>query len=220
MEFKECNVESRVTDNKLSSNENSSNIDDQYYSIEYKSKNTEDNVNNLKAINKPPYKYDEKLMDSDITYEELALVVGEKSEEYYLLKWTNMEKNKKALSWNWSAFIFNYYWFFHRKMYSYGIVLLCVSFLLNLINSYFNVNLNIFFLIVTGCFSNIIYKKHTIKKINKIKFKILDYEEQRQLLLKSGGTNWIFTIILAFFNFALLLSGIIKIAAMSLQYNF
>lgn len=42
----------------------------------------------------------------------------------YIPKFYKMEKNSKKVSWNWAAFFFAPYWYFYRKMYGLGSVLL------------------------------------------------------------------------------------------------
>ncbi len=190
----------------------------QYYSVEINYKDF-GKVHNDEQKDCFTYKYDEKLVNHDISYEDLALFVGEKSEEFYLKKWTRMEKDNKVISWNWYGFLFNYYWFLYRKMYGFGFLFFLVTIALNLIDTYFNVSLNLIFIIITGAFSNFIYKNYAIKKINKIKGSVMDYEEQRLVLIKKGGINWIITIILITINFLLIFADIINFATISLQFN-
>lgn len=42
----------------------------------------------------------------------------------YIPKFYTMEKSGKKVSWNWAAFLFGPYWFFYRKLYTVGAVLL------------------------------------------------------------------------------------------------
>lgn len=199
--------------------EEEANVDEsQYYSVEINYKDF-GKVHNDEPKDCFTYKYDEKLVNHDISYEDLALFVGEKSEEFYLKKWTRMEKDNKVISWNWYGFLFNYYWFLYRKMYGFGFLFFLVTIALNLIDTYFNVSLNLIFIIITGAFSNFIYKNYAIKKINKIKGSVMDYEEQRQVLIKKGGINWIITIIVITINFLLIFADIINFATISLQFN-
>ena len=60
-----------------------------------------------------------------VTAKELALFVGENS-FYYLPRMKHMKKNNKKASWNWSAFIFNFAYYFNRKMYLIGAIMLAL----------------------------------------------------------------------------------------------
>jgi hypothetical protein len=51
------------------------------------------------------------------SYEEnFAAFIGSKV-EYYLDKWRVFANSDEKISWNWSAFLFSYYWMMYRKMY-------------------------------------------------------------------------------------------------------
>lgn len=196
------------------------NVDEsQYHSVEINYKDFK-RCHNDESEEGFTYKYDENLVNHDISYEDLALFVGEKSEEFYLKKWTKMENGNKAISWNWYGFVFNYYWFLYRKMYGAGFIFFLITVILNLVDTYFNVSLNLIFITITGAFANFIYKNYAIKKINKIKSRVMDYEEQRQVLINKGGINWIITILLITINFLLIFLDIINFATISLQFNF
>ena len=60
-----------------------------------------------------------------VTAKELALFVGENS-FYYVPRMKEMKKTDKKASWNWSAFIFNFMYYFNRKMYFMGAVMLAL----------------------------------------------------------------------------------------------
>lgn len=60
-----------------------------------------------------------------VTAKELALFVGENS-FYYLPRMKHMKKNNKKASWNWSAFIFHFAYYFNRKMYLTGAIMLAL----------------------------------------------------------------------------------------------
>lgn len=61
----------------------------------------------------------------DIAAKELATFVGP-SAPYYLSRFHMLSQNPRALTWNWSAFFFNFLYFFYRKMYALGAVLLVI----------------------------------------------------------------------------------------------
>ena len=60
-----------------------------------------------------------------VTAKELALFVGENS-FYYVPRIKEMKKTGKKVSWNWSAFIFNFMYYFNRKMYVMGALMLAL----------------------------------------------------------------------------------------------
>lgn len=51
----------------------------------------------------------------------------------YIPKFFKMSAGKKKLSWNWASFFLSPYWFFFRKMYAAGAVMVCIMLALNLI---------------------------------------------------------------------------------------
>ncbi len=61
----------------------------------------------------------------DVSAKELATFVG-KSSYYYLSKFKRIKENSR-FSWNFSAFIFSFLYFFYRKLYKQGLALLIVS---------------------------------------------------------------------------------------------
>lgn len=60
-----------------------------------------------------------------VTAKELALFVGENS-FYYVPRMRNIKKNNRNASWNWSAFIFNFAYYFNRKMWVMGALMLAL----------------------------------------------------------------------------------------------
>ena len=68
---------------------------------------------------------DENEEIDDVSAKELATFVG-KGSYYYLTKFKRIKEGSK-LSWNFSAFIFNFMYFFYRKLYKQGLVLLIIS---------------------------------------------------------------------------------------------
>jgi hypothetical protein len=51
------------------------------------------------------------------SYEEnFAAFIGPKA-DFYLEKWRVFASSEEKISWNWSAFLFSYYWMMYRKMY-------------------------------------------------------------------------------------------------------
>ncbi len=65
-----------------------------------------------------------------VPVKDLAIYLGQNS-HYYLPKFKQM-KERNSNSWNWSAFLLNYYFLLYRKMYVLGTVVMLVMFLLSL----------------------------------------------------------------------------------------
>ncbi len=61
-----------------------------------------------------------------VSAKELAIFVGDNS-FYFLPKMKQLKREEKIMSWNWSAFFFNFYYFFYRKMYLLGTLVLILS---------------------------------------------------------------------------------------------
>ena len=60
-----------------------------------------------------------------VTAKELALFVGDNS-FYYVPRIRHMKKTGKKASWNWSALFFNFMYYFNRKMYVMGALMLAL----------------------------------------------------------------------------------------------
>lgn len=68
----------------------------------------------------------------DVTVAEMSTYIRFNSENY-IPKFFRMNRGRKKVSWNWGAFFFAPYWFFYRKMYSAGAVMMSLLVALNLI---------------------------------------------------------------------------------------
>ncbi len=112
--------------------------------------------------------------------EEARKVFFGQSAVYYEKYYQKLQEEKKKISWNWAAFFLNIYWFFSRKMYVYGsLVILCKSMLsvvgLNLIDNLENPNMQSFLIgwaviyllvnVAVGMFANYLYISHMDSKI-------------------------------------------------------
>jgi hypothetical protein len=64
---------------------------------------------------------------------EMSAYIGPNT-PYFLHKFSVLLNSSSQMSWNWTAFFFNYFYFFYRKMYTFGFVLLLFS-VMNLIPS-------------------------------------------------------------------------------------
>lgn len=69
-----------------------------------------------------------------VTAKELALFVGENS-FYYVPRMRSIKKNQRSASWNWSAFIFNFAYYFNRKMWVMGAIMLAL-YILSMVPSF------------------------------------------------------------------------------------
>ena len=77
-------------------------------------------INNVRYIEK-----EEDTIDG-ANVSELSLFIGQNSSRYVEIFAKNKGK-KIFFNMNWSAFFFNIYWMFYRRMYKYGIIFLVVS---------------------------------------------------------------------------------------------
>lgn len=68
----------------------------------------------------------------DVTVAEVSTYV-QVNNGRYIPKFFKMSAGKKKLSWNWASFFLSPYWFFFRKMYAAGAVMVCIMLALNLI---------------------------------------------------------------------------------------
>lgn len=68
----------------------------------------------------------------DITVAEMSTYVRFNSEKY-IPKFSRMSREHKKVNWNWASFFLAPYWFFYRKMYSAGAVMMSLIVALNLI---------------------------------------------------------------------------------------
>ncbi|MBN1377751.1 MAG: DUF2628 domain-containing protein [Gammaproteobacteria bacterium] len=127
--------------------------------------------------------------------------------DYYLKVWRATSGGAGGLAaFNWMAFLFGSLWFFFRKMYLLGVVLLVLGFVgsmilpiiigvlqLNLekpvivLSSY--LSLFVFVRIPAGLFANKIYYKHTSKLIKEADAHGLAGDVRAQHFSKVGGTN-------------------------------
>ncbi len=129
-----------------------------------------------------------------VSIKELAVFVGDNS-HYFLPKMKELHFEEKILSWNWSAFFFDFFYFFYRKMYLLGSLILAfwaittVPAFIYMFETigYSNPDLipqNILALgtianicsflftgvrVLCGLFANYLYTKTAFKKINKIR---------------------------------------------------
>ena len=132
-----------------------------------------------------------------------------KNSDYYFDKW-NEYKNGRIISFRPFAFLFGLFWFLYRKMYREGLLMGLLILIEGIIEEYiltdiFNIqegdrkgfDLIIIILIAafSGMFGNYIYMKSSERKIKKILSTDLSEEEKMKKLEGTGGTSWIFFIV-------------------------
>lgn len=96
---------------------------------------------------------------------------------------------KKGWSFNWIAALIGLPWFFYRKLYLVGLIILLVPAIITIIIPQLaEVNWG-FFSIAFGGIANIIYLQHAEKKIEKLKKLNLSSKELKYKVEKAGGTS-------------------------------
>lgn len=104
---------------------------------------------------------------------------------YYINKFSDIKNFNKKSSWNWPAFFFSSYWLIYRKMYTLGLILAGVGFLMSLIpiSGFIGLGISIYL----GIMGNSIYLDYVEKEILNAR-NLNDYNKQ-QLFRKRGGTS-------------------------------
>lgn len=128
----------------------------------------------------------------EVTLHELQLFIGIDNSNYYLEKWEKYIKNENSLSpsWNWTAFLFGFFWISYRKMYflAYSsIIINLVSILVN--SSTFTLFVNWSFCFLIALFSNKLYFHYAKNQVKKIKGNISDDKDLENKILNRGGTS-------------------------------
>ena len=151
-----------------------------------------------------------------VSAKELAVFVGNNS-FYYLPRMKEIQKEEKTASWNWSAFLFHFMYFFYRKMYALGALIMSmyivsavpgvifefkrmayssIDFLpaeLQALGRIANICSFLFWGIqaLCGLFANYLYTQKTFKTISKIKKKGYNENSAEYVneLSKKGRTN-------------------------------
>ena len=153
-----------------------------------------------------------------ISAKELAVFVGDNS-FYFIPKMKQLHNEEKIVSWNWSAFLLDFYYFFYRKMYLVGKLVLILSIdasIHALLYTFGTMGYNDFSLlpdnlvrmgnianicsmlfwgvrILCGLFANYIYTQTAFKRIKNIreKLKVFDNTNSEYVneLAKKGRTS-------------------------------
>ncbi len=139
---------------------------------------------------------------------ELYETFFQKSKPYYIDIWTKF-KTENRFTFNAFAFLFGIFWLMYRKMYLEAIVVLiaiiAVGIFENLIlpdditqstEKAINFVVTIAIATVVGFLGNYLYMRKADKIVQDAKIKYPDNEEQKELLTKKGGVNFLFLAVI------------------------
>ena len=133
----------------------------------------------------------------EISESEHRAFIGKKA-DYYIKKWSEMDKQDFKGSWNWGPFFFGVFWFAYRKMYLYAIIVLIILSLVGLLLPIPFLELAIIypFWMYVAIYANHWYRKHVEKKILKIKGECKKESLLSAELARRGGVTVAAPIIL------------------------
>lgn len=134
---------------------------------------------------------------------ELSLFIG-KNEDTYLQKW------REDSSWNWAAFIFDFYWLLYRRMYRYFLIYLvvayCSIFLIGTMISNISSSLVApvmigiviysIFKVIIGTTGNQLYWRQAKRKIDRVHQLVENVSSGEREIIKAGGVNLALPLIL------------------------
>lgn len=122
----------------------------------------------------------------NVTFEpELVQMIGENS-QYYLNQFSKIKMANRKETWNWAAFFLAPYWMIYRKMYSYGIACMVISYVLNLLGPYGRMA-QIGLWVCAGIYANFVYLLYLETKVNESRSMIEPMKSQ--FLANEGNTN-------------------------------
>jgi hypothetical protein len=111
--------------------------------------------------------------------------------KYYMRAFNSVKENSLNISWNWAAFWLSPYWFFYRKMYKIGSILLGANIFISIFFMYSAPALAfmIFAAIwaAEGMFSNYLYMRYVQEEISIAQS--MDSYQREQHFKQKGGTN-------------------------------
>lgn len=119
-----------------------------------------------------------------------ALFIGPKFTTYYYGKFSKIDQNNAASGFNFGAFFFCFLWFFYRKMYVYGCLVILLMLCVGTISEYLEFQIFLFSLpiaIALGMYANPVYKAFVEQKIRKIESLAKNNLEHE--LIKRGRTS-------------------------------
>lgn len=166
-----------------------------------------------------------------------------KNPVYYIVNFFNMSRKKSKMSFNISAFLFPEYYFFYRKMFGIGALMLILATILEIPSMiiYFlngaisGINLPSFFVnnaqtfqtleyvctfirliieIICGCFGNYFYFKKAKTTIEEVENMDISDEEKNELISQKGGTSGLALAFSITVNVALVMLSLIVLIMM------
>ena len=114
---------------------------------------------------------------------------------FYLDRWAQMDAKNSAMSWNWPACLFNFFWFAYRKMWLPMAGVFVANFALLMITGTNPDFAGAFWLFtagisfVTGSFANYLYRQQIEKLI--VDTAPLGRPAQLEALARRGGISWL-----------------------------
>lgn len=152
---------------------------------------------------------------------ELVNFLGKRNTNYYLNVFFNNSNNSKFVSWNFSAFIFQWIWMFYRKMNSIATIYL-LTYLIGLIflSPVTFIILSTTCHILCGLFGNALYKNHCLKRISSLKVlsERVNPDSYGRMLQYHGGTSVIVAIVMSVLYVFSLLILLLLYVATSIDY--
>lgn len=165
-------------------------------------------------------KLDQNLNNLDLTKREVKAFLKDNA-AYYLEKWENTSSKKSSrMGWNWSAFMFPFYWLAYRRMYRNAMVFVGLVYFVNIV--FLILKLPFPFLIVLvsfgflGLYGNSLYYNHMNRKIGEYKKKNGCDTIELEKLTKIGGVRFSGVLLIALFIFGFVLSFTILFVSMGL----
>ena len=126
--------------------------------------------------------------------------VGEKNTDFYLSRFHYFDSHGVAISWNWPAFFFTFYWLLHRKMrliaLLYALLPLPVAIIDSIVFSGEDLAVAVISLlylaaafIVLPMYANALYYRQVRKMIDIAREESRDEDATMRVIIAEGGTN-------------------------------
>jgi hypothetical protein len=143
------------------------------------------------ALNQPPIEV--KIEKNVSPYFELFI---QENTAYYLPNWELIESTNSKYSWNWSAFLFTYFWLLYRKMYLASLTIFIIFFITDFVflsivesRSLIMWVYNLIMFGLFGAYGNYLYLIHAKKKLSKLLIESNDEQHLEKNILKKGGIS-------------------------------
>ena len=126
--------------------------------------------------------------------------VGEKNTDFYLSRFHYFDSHGVAISWNWPAFFFTFYWLLHRKMRLIALLYVLLPLLLAALDRIVFSGedlavavISLLYLaaafIVLPMYANALYYGHVKKMVGKARGESRDGETALSVIAAAGGIN-------------------------------